>query len=101
MGATVRATTRGRSHRTRELAVRQSHRANRRAGQGPFRVAERSLAAPTNTVSRSEERRVGEESRSRWSPYHLKKTWISEKWGLLGATDTPARTNSCVVQQGN
>src|ERR1017187_10829514 len=25
------------------------------------------------TVPRSEERRVGEEGRSRWSPYHLKK----------------------------
>src|SRR2546430_17465796 len=24
-------------------------------------------------INRSEERRVGEESRSRWSPYHLKK----------------------------
>src|SRR2546422_8885092 len=28
---------------------------------------------PTSTRWRSEERRVGEEGRSRWSPYHLKK----------------------------
>src|SRR3712207_9193214 len=26
---------------------------------------------------RSEERRVGKEFRSRWSPYHYKKKWIS------------------------
>src|SRR5215204_5763672 len=25
---------------------------------------------------RSEERRVGKECRSRWSPYHLKKKWV-------------------------
>src|SRR2546430_17075003 len=31
------------------------------------------LAVPEVKVTRSEERRVGEECRSRWSPYHLKK----------------------------
>src|SRR3712207_8435968 len=30
-------------------------------------------AAPTVAGKRSEERRVGKECRSRWSPYHLKK----------------------------
>src|SRR2546427_11609225 len=29
---------------------------------------------------RSEERRVGEEGRSRWAPYHLKKKKRSKKW---------------------
>ena len=28
------------------------------------------VAFPTETVYRSEERRVGKECRSRWSPYH-------------------------------
>src|SRR3972149_7595262 len=32
--------------------------------------------------SRSEERRVGEECRSRWSPYHLKKKRITDVLGL-------------------
>src|SRR5256886_9958539 len=34
---------------------------------------EAQLAHVSQEVSRSEERRVGEECRSRWSPYHLKK----------------------------
>ena len=29
---------------------------------------------PIKTVSRSEERRVGKECRTRWSPHHKKKT---------------------------
>src|SRR5437763_13978291 len=29
--------------------------------------------SPSATTQRSEERRVGKECRSRWSPYHLKK----------------------------
>src|SRR2546429_9113946 len=35
-------------------------------------------------LMRSEERRVGKERRSRWSPYHLKKRY--ENWGLAGCT---------------
>ena len=34
------------------------------------RAAERVIAVGTTTVRRSEERRVGKECRSRWSPYH-------------------------------
>src|SRR5438876_3258434 len=37
-------------------------------------------------VGRSEERRVGKECRSRWSPYYQKKKWIrstSKEWLLL------------------
>src|SRR2546429_9712707 len=34
---------------------------------------ERARRAGVATTVRSEERRVGEECRSRWSPYHLKK----------------------------
>src|SRR5215813_14096073 len=30
---------------------------------------------PEHVDARSEERRVGKECRSRWSPYHSKKTW--------------------------
>src|SRR5438876_11993805 len=36
-----------------------------------------------NYVQRSEERRVGKECRSRWSPYHEKKKWqevVSNRW---------------------
>src|SRR3712207_9524419 len=35
------------------------------------------------STSRSEERRVGEECRSRWSPYHLKKKKIKYQNSLL------------------
>src|SRR5258707_4366092 len=37
-------------------------------------VAKQMESAPLETRIRSEERRVGKECRSRWSPYHLKKT---------------------------
>ena len=37
-------------------------------GSAPFSLA--NLAADENAVLRSEERRVGKECRSRWSPYH-------------------------------
>src|SRR3989475_4943515 len=38
----------------------------------PYSLLERLTmsAVPANTLSRSEERRVGKECRSRWSPYH-------------------------------
>ena len=31
-------------------------------------------------LDRSEERRVGKECRSRWSPYHLKKRYIRQRY---------------------
>src|SRR6266511_1043400 len=37
------------------------------------RWAPDSQSAPVTTTARSEERRVGKECRSRWSPYHEKK----------------------------
>src|SRR3712207_9437033 len=52
----------------------------------PMGVLRLSLVnARGNTVARSEERRVGKECRSRWSPYHYKKA---------GAAKTRERTNS-------
>src|SRR3712207_9388379 len=33
------------------------------------------LSQAVTLVERSEERRVGQECRSRWSPYHYKKKW--------------------------
>ena len=35
-----------------------------------FAAPQESTAAPDNVGIRSEERRVGKECRSRWSPYH-------------------------------
>src|SRR2546430_15656905 len=43
-----------------------------------FGGQERGIAARSRGVDRSEERRVGKECRSRWSPYHLKKK--SKRW---------------------
>src|SRR5256886_12713915 len=40
-------------------------------------VLARSFAATAALRTRSEERRVGKECRSRWSPYHLKKKKVS------------------------
>src|SRR2546427_1092045 len=37
---------------------------------GPSRIRRRSPVATSKTTTRSEERRGGEEGRSRWSPYH-------------------------------
>ena len=51
---------------------RQRH-GHRRTGTGPRREGARgvgSAQAPGGERSRSEERRVGKECRSRWSPYH-------------------------------
>src|SRR5256885_16749689 len=56
--------------RTRRVKLRAILAApHRRARLFPFLPASNSLLLP----ERSEERRVGEESRSRWAPDHLKK----------------------------
>src|SRR6476469_10717010 len=47
-----------------------------RAGKGrggPLDRTDRKGRRPEGTRARSEERRVGKECRSRWSPYHYKK----------------------------
>src|SRR5256885_5291513 len=70
----------------RQMAGRPSHRQRRpclRHGDGSAAAASGGAGAdgavrhrPVRLIAgrgRSEERRVGEECRSRWSPYHLKK----------------------------
>src|SRR5688572_31991565 len=57
--------------RRRQPADRQQARGARRQGQG------RQGAGPAPDL-RSEERRVGKECRSRWSPYHEKKKRIAK-----------------------
>src|SRR2546426_6993872 len=49
------------------------------AGGSPTGSSRPSTGVPTATCgsARSEERRVGKECRSRWSPYHLKKKKIT------------------------
>src|SRR2546422_10642731 len=42
-------------------------------GFGDVAARDRECAGDQLALVRSEERRVGEECRSRWSPYHLKK----------------------------
>jgi len=44
------------------------HDVDRLAAEGVIRFAQ--LATSTKRLARSEERRVGKECRSRWSPYH-------------------------------
>src|SRR6266478_9121190 len=51
----------------------------------------RAATAPT----RSEERRVGKECRSRWSPYHLKKK-ICFKRLSRSSTDAPVEVEICL-----
>src|SRR3989449_9949129 len=41
-----------------------------RLAPGEWRVTERTMAPTRYRTERSEERRVGKECRSRWSPYH-------------------------------
>src|SRR6478735_10889142 len=55
-----------------------------RPSRGPDRIRPPDrLELPTNTVAgRSEERRVGKECRSRWSPYHYKKKTKAARAGL-------------------
>src|SRR5690348_18043304 len=54
----------------------RAHRAGADHGRGSNRLAHRARPARTplmkrsTTASRSEERRVGKECRSRWAPYH-------------------------------
>src|SRR2546425_12909370 len=48
---------------------------------GFFAVAVLHFDALAGAGTRSEERRVGEEGRSRWSPYHLKKKKKRERSG--------------------
>src|SRR5438874_11799777 len=53
-------------------------------------VAARAAHAAEKTANdRSEERRVGKECRSRWSPYHSKKKQLQQSWiRLLQETST-------------
>src|ERR1039458_7562988 len=57
----------------------------------PDRAANRHLVAPLVAASeqqvRSEERRVGKEGRSRWSPYHLNKLRLEDSSGKLGGSN--------------
>src|SRR5215510_4488037 len=54
---------------------------------------------PSTTRSRSEERRVGKECRSRWSPYHSKKKKEGPRrstgWSCLWKGVTCAASNDC------
>src|SRR2546429_7961587 len=63
------------------LASRRA--ANEGSAQQSLRTISSSEATYQNTAGRSEERRVGKESRSRWSPYHLKKNNTTAKSGYL------------------
>src|SRR2546429_7548111 len=57
---------------TSGLGLATKERYNKTCALYP-RSQERSLTAHLLNGTRSEERRVGKECRSRWSPYHLKK----------------------------
>src|SRR5205085_11280170 len=45
---------------------------------------------PSRLPMRSEERRVGKECRSRWSPYHLKKKKLAKTMMTLGELEKSA-----------
>src|SRR3712207_9506379 len=51
-------------------AVTQAALQRARDGQGPTFVEAYTYRMGAHTTTRSEERRVGKECRSRWSPYH-------------------------------
>ena len=53
--------------RTAEL---RKHGVRIRLEEQPFHILALLLECPGELVTRSEERRVGKECRSRWSPYH-------------------------------
>ena len=55
---------------TFEVAYYDIEELNRRAEAGETDVSKISYALLPEIQSRSEERRVGKECRSRWSPYH-------------------------------
>src|SRR2546430_1405738 len=61
----LRASGRG-SARGQSKRKAKRKRSGRKAGKGRFTFR----GAPASAVTRSEERRVGKECRSRWSPYH-------------------------------
>src|SRR5256886_17679919 len=56
--------------RLREIVAASYADLARRVGESAPRVAVRSSAIGEDSGDRSEERRVGKECRSRWSPYH-------------------------------
>src|SRR5689334_23401090 len=65
--------------------AREGHGVRRQHDRRRARAGHIDQARPVDRfpVSRSEERRVGKECRSRWSPYHLKKRkyiWERHEW---------------------
>src|SRR4051812_46429000 len=64
--------------------VCSSDLAQRDEGDGGVEHRER---RPARAAPRSEERRVGKECRSRWSPYHLKKKGICSSRLIRDASD--------------
>src|ERR1039457_1771461 len=60
-------------HRTHRAAGNSSHHSNRESARLPAGHARDHPWRRSRGSTRSEERRVGKECRSRWSPYHYKK----------------------------
>src|ERR1035438_10617682 len=58
------------------------------------RVDRWKLMSVTLTSGRSEERRVGKECRSRWSPYHSKKKIVPPEMMLAAQDETGGRFGS-------
>src|SRR5690348_18254607 len=57
--------------------------------------------ASSSAISRSEERRVGKECRSRWSPYHLKKKRKLLRRDAAGNLGQPAgRRGASLIRSG-
>src|SRR5690349_24901089 len=66
-----------RSHRTRYIAARWQRRP-------PPPSSSTSARPAASSTTRSEERRVGKECRSRWSPYHeKKKRYTAHELGVI------------------
>src|SRR5471032_3463279 len=57
------------------------------------------LSTSSSTICRSEERRVGKECRSRWSPYHSKKKKLSKTTRTF--TPVPKLITTLPIGQGS
>src|SRR5947207_14087739 len=76
-----------RANTSQPSEINRSHRCDPRKPAPPVTTARMKPPSHFSRSTRSEERRVGKECRSRWSPYHEKKKIIEQRIARQNAAE--------------